>query len=201
MKKTLLNLLVIAFSICLYACNSDNAGSGGKKSNQELNDELQEEHYQLVKEHQKWVDEHRLFGSYIDTLKTIYDVKRIEHEPGYDEIIEKLTKLMFEHGDIIEKHVKVMDEHTANLEQHEQNKIDDRQAQDNHRAFYAKHKAIEKKHDELIDTYEDLIKKLGFFITNAGGTVPPMPKMEANKGAKEEEKKETGSKDAEPATK
>lgn len=181
MKKTILHLLIIALSVFVFACNQENTDKDGKKSNQVLNDELQEEHYQLIKEQSEWAREKDVFQVRLDTLKKIYDKIKPQHETGYDELIEKLDKVMLEHFDLIVQHAKVTEEHTNTLSQHEESKIDDRQVQDQHKAFYLKHKEMDKKHDELIESYESLIKKVEEFVTKAGGKLPDLSKLQEQK--------------------
>lgn len=182
MKKMFLYLLVIIFSVCLHACNSNETEKKGesKQSNKALNDELQEEHYGLIKEQSEWSREKDLFHRRLDTLRKIYDQLKPQHEIGYDELIEKLENLMLKHFDLIVELSKATEEHTSILTQHQENKIDDRQVQDKHKAFYLKHKEMDKKHDELIEEYERLVKKVEEFITKAGGKLPNLKDLQQN---------------------
>ncbi|GAB4488007.1 MAG: hypothetical protein OHK0045_09230 [Raineya sp.] len=181
MKKIFFHLLVITFSVFLCACNSNETEKKeGKQSNKALNDELQEEHYELIKEQSQWAKEKDLFHRRLDTLKKIYDQLKPQHETGYDELIEKLDNLMLKHFDLIVELSKAAEEHTSILTQHQENKIDDRQVQDKHKAFYLKHKEMDKRHEELIESYESVIKKVEDFVTKAGGKLPDLKSLEQN---------------------
>lgn len=198
MRKILLNLLVVTFLVLLYACNSSDKNAEAKeekKSNQALNDELQEEHYMLIKEQRKWAEEKDFFQRRLDTLKKIYDKLKPQHEIGYDEVIDKIEGMLVEHFDLITQHTKETESHTELLAKHERNEIDDRQIQDQHRAFYEKHKNMSGKHEEIVGRYQDLIKKVEEFVTKAGGKLPDLSNLKTSKPDSPQVSQDTAKKD------
>jgi hypothetical protein len=193
MRKTFFYLFLLTFSTLFYACNSQEGAKGSGKSNPELNNELQQEHADLIKEHTSWENERREFQAHFDTLRLAYDAAKPQHDLGYDEIVEKLENQMRKHSDFISAHVKLIDEHTANLEKHQKGEITDKEAEQKHRDFYAEHKKIRDLHDKITDEYEVLIKKQEEFLTKAGAKFSPFRKGGDVKTEKKEEKPQADS--------